>query len=73
MLYFVLFVVTHVTLVLATGALRNLNHMYASQDSASWAGFWIFFASLLVMVGAAFAARPLVLAPIAQLTGKLGR
>lgn len=73
MLYFVLFVVTHVTLVLATGALRNLNHMYAAQDSGSWAGFWIFFASLVVMAGAVFAARPLVLAPIAQLTGKLGR
>ncbi|MCU1566803.1 MAG: hypothetical protein JWQ56_1740 [Pseudarthrobacter sp.] len=73
MLYFVLFVIMHVTLVLATGALRNLNHMYASQDSADWAGFWIFFASLLVMAGAVFAARPMVLAPIAQLTGKLGR
>ncbi|WP_081736895.1 cytochrome b/b6 domain-containing protein [Arthrobacter sp. MA-N2] len=73
MLYFVLFVVMHVTLVFATGALRNLNHMYATQDSASWAGFWIFFASLLVMVGAVFAARPVVLAPIAQLTGKVGR
>lgn len=73
MLYFVLFVVAHVTLVLATGALRNLNHMYAAQDSGSWAGFWIFFASLVVMAGAVFAARPLVLAPIAQLTGKLGR
>jgi thiosulfate reductase cytochrome b subunit len=73
MLYFVLFVVTHVALVLATGAQRNLNHMYAAQDSGSWAGFWIFFASLVLMVGAVFAARPLVLAPIAQLTGKLGR
>lgn len=73
MLYFVLFVVTHVTLVLATGALRNLNHMYAAQDSGAWVGFWIFFASLAVMAGAVLAARPLVLAPIAQLTGKLGR
>jgi thiosulfate reductase cytochrome b subunit len=73
MLYFVLFVIMHVTLVLATGALRNLNHMYAAQDSGDWAGFWIFFASLVVMAGAVFAARPLVLAPIAQLTGKLGR
>lgn len=73
MLYFVLFVIMHVTLVLSTGALRNLNHMYAAQDSGGWAGFWIFFASLVVMVGAVFAARPLVLAPIAQLTGKVGR
>ena len=73
MLYFVLFVIMHVTLVFATGALRNLNHMYAAQDSGSWAGFWFFFASLLVMTAAVFAARPLVLAPIAQLTGKVGR
>lgn len=73
MLYFVLFVITHVALVFATGALRNLNHMYAAQDSGSWTGFWIFFASLAVMVGAVTAARPLVLAPIAQLTGKVGR
>ncbi|WP_258073726.1 cytochrome b/b6 domain-containing protein [Arthrobacter sp. 08Y14] len=73
MLYFVLFVISHVALVFATGALRNLNHMYASQDSSGWAGFWIFFVSLVVMVGAVIAARPLVFAPIAQLTGKVGR
>lgn len=73
MLYFVLFVIVHVTLVFATGALRNLNHMYASEDSDSWAGFWIFFGSFFLMVASMFAARPLVLAPIAQLTGKVGR
>jgi thiosulfate reductase cytochrome b subunit len=73
MLYFVLFVVMHVFLVFATGALRNLNHMYASQDVVSWTGFWLFFASLVVMVGSVFAARPLVVAPIAQLMGRVGR
>jgi thiosulfate reductase cytochrome b subunit len=73
MLYFTLFVVVHVFLVFATGALRNLNHMYASQDTTSWTGFWIFFASLVVMAGAIVAARPLVLAPIAQLMGRVGR
>jgi thiosulfate reductase cytochrome b subunit len=74
MLYFVLFVIMHVTLVLATGAVRNLNHMYAAQDSSGdWAGFWIFFASLVVMVGAVVAARPLILAPIARITGRVGR
>ena len=31
MIYFVAFIVVHVFLVLATGALRNLNHMYARQ------------------------------------------
>lgn len=69
MLYFVLFIIGHVALVFATGALRNLNHMYGASDSVSWAGFWIFAASLLVIAAAWIAARPLVLAPIARLCG----
>ncbi|MHA6694039.1 cytochrome b/b6 domain-containing protein [Homoserinimonas sp. A520] len=74
MLYFVLFIIVHVTLVLATGALRNLNHMYAmSSDEGSWAGFWIFAASLVVIVVAWFAARPLFLRPVASLMGSVTR
>jgi thiosulfate reductase cytochrome b subunit len=73
MLYFVGFIIVHVALVLATDALRNLNHMYASQDVVNWTGFWIFVASIVVILGAAVAARPVVLAPIAQLFGKVGR
>ena len=73
MFYFVAFTIVHVTLVLATGALRNLNHMYGSQDAENWIGFGIFAASLLVIVGGWFAARPLVVAPIAGLFGKVGR
>ncbi|WP_238343726.1 cytochrome b/b6 domain-containing protein [Microbacterium sp. RG1] len=76
MLYFVAFIIVHVALVFATGALRNLNHMYAAQGSTdptayadNWAGFWIFAASVLVMAGGWIAARPLVLAPIARLFG----
>ncbi|MFT4281501.1 cytochrome b/b6 domain-containing protein [Microbacterium sp.] len=76
MLYFVVFIFIHVALVLATGALRNLNHMYAAQGSVdgvayadNWTGFWMFFASLVVIAGAWIAARPLVLAPIAKLFG----
>jgi thiosulfate reductase cytochrome b subunit len=71
MLYFVAFIFVHVALVLATGALRNLNHMYASQDAVNWVGFWIFAASLVVIAAAWVAARPLVLAPIARLFGKV--
>jgi thiosulfate reductase cytochrome b subunit len=71
MLYFVGFIVVHVTLVFSTGALRNLNHMYASTDVVSWTGFWIFIASMIVLVGALIAARPIVLAPIARLFGKV--
>ena len=73
MLYFVAFIVVHVALVFATGALRNLNHMYASQDAVNWVGFWIFFASLVVIAAAWVAARPMVLAPIAGLFGRVGR
>ncbi len=76
MIFFVLFIVVHVTLVFATGALRNLNHMYAAQGSTdptalaeNWTGFWIFSASMLLIVGAWIAARPLLLAPIARLFG----
>jgi hypothetical protein len=73
MLYFVLFVIAHVTLVLATGALRNLNHMYAGRDDAGWWGLGIFAISLAVMVGAWVAARPLLLRPVASLTGTVSR
>jgi hypothetical protein len=71
MIYFVAFIVVHVFLVLATGALRNLNHMYAGSDDVSWIGFWVFAASVAVMVGAWFLARPLFLRPIASLMGKV--
>ncbi|MDI2098704.1 cytochrome b/b6 domain-containing protein [Ruicaihuangia caeni] len=73
MLYFVLFLIAHITLVFATGALRNLNHMYAARDGASWLGFWIFAASVVVMVVAWVAARPLILRPLAQLMGTVSR
>jgi thiosulfate reductase cytochrome b subunit len=73
MLFFVLFIVVHVVLVFTTGALRNLNHMYAAQDDDSWLGFGIFAGSLAVMVAAWFLARPLFLRPLANLTGKVTR
>lgn len=73
MLYFVLFIVVHVTLVLATGALRNLNHMFAGSDEENWIGFWIFAASLVVTAAAWVAARPVLLRPIAALTGTVSR
>lgn len=73
MLYFLGFVVVHVALVFATGALHNLNHMYASSDADGWAGFWVFAASLAVMVAAWFLARPLFLRPLASITGKVSK
>jgi len=57
MLFFVGFVIVHVGLVLTTGALRNLNHMYAGRSDVSWVGFWIFALSLIAMVFGWRAAR----------------
>jgi thiosulfate reductase cytochrome b subunit len=56
--WFVIFIVVHVTLVLTTGALRNLNHMYASQNNESWLGFSIFALSMVVVIVAWVAATP---------------
>ncbi|PQZ49940.1 MULTISPECIES: cytochrome b/b6 domain-containing protein [unclassified Microbacterium] len=71
MLYFVAFIIAHVALVMLTGFLRNLNHMFASQDAVTWTGFWVFILSLVVIAIAWVAARPLVLAPIAKAFGKV--
>ena len=56
--WFLMFIVLHVTLVLTTGALRNLNHMYGSRDNGSWVGFWIFAASMVLLIAAWVAATP---------------
>src|SRR5690606_4683322 len=66
MLYFTLFIIVHVTLVFATGFLRNLNHMYASNDGDGWLGFAFFAASIVVMAVAWVLARPMFLLPGAQ-------
>ncbi|MNW68694.1 hypothetical protein D3C74_475290 [compost metagenome] len=78
MLYFVVFILVHVILVFSTGALRNLNHMYAAQGSAdptqyagNWAGLLYFALSLLVITGAWIACNPVVLASIARFFGKV--
>ncbi|WP_308465497.1 molybdopterin-dependent oxidoreductase [Rathayibacter soli] len=59
--WFLIFIVVHVTLVLTTGALQNLNHMYASRNDQSWVGFWIFAASMVVIIVGWVAATPLTL------------
>jgi len=71
MLFFVAFIVVHVVMVLTTGALRNLNHMFAAQDTDSWLGFWFFAAAIVVTVAAWFLARPLFLRPVASAMGSV--
>ncbi|MGO3147705.1 MAG: cytochrome b/b6 domain-containing protein [Leucobacter sp.] len=71
MLFFVLFILVHVFLVFTTGALRNLNHMFAGTDFVNWFGFWMFALTIFLTALGWVAARPLVLAPIASLFGKV--
>lgn len=73
MIYFVAFIFVHVLLVLTTGALNNLNHMYAVRNDESWWGFGLFMASLVVMAVGWVAAKPSILAMIAGLSGKVRR
>lgn len=68
MLYFVGFVVLHVGLVFATGALRNLNHMWASRDDNTWWGAGIFTVAVGVFVLAWVFTRRMLLGA-ARLTG----
>jgi methionine sulfoxide reductase catalytic subunit len=56
--YFIFFIIVHVTLVFATDALRNLNHMFAARDDTSWMGFWIFAAAMVVVAIGWVAATP---------------
>ena len=41
MVWFLFFIVMHVTLVFTTGMRENLGHMYAGSDNGSWDGFWV--------------------------------
>ena len=58
MLVLVAFTAVHVFLVLATGAIRNLNHLYALRDDGSWAGALVFAASLVATALVLLALRP---------------
>ena len=59
--WFLLFILIHVTLVFTTGALHNLDLIYLGRDSASWAGFGMFAASMAVALVGWVAATPLTL------------
>jgi thiosulfate reductase cytochrome b subunit len=73
MLVFVAFIVVHVFLVFATGALRNLNHMYAGRDDTGWVGVIVFAITVAIMVLAWFGLRPVVLRMVASTMGRVGR
>jgi hypothetical protein len=59
--WFLVFIVVHVNFVFVTGLLRNLNHIYAGRNDASWIGFVVFAVLMAVVVVAWVAATPLTL------------
>jgi thiosulfate reductase cytochrome b subunit len=73
MIWFVAFTVVHVALVLLTGALRNLNHMYGLRDDETWVGLIVFAVSLVVIAVACALLRPPRLDAVAELTGSVRR
>lgn len=73
MVFFAAFVVVHVALVLATGALRNLNAMFASRDADDWVGFGIFVLALLAIAGGWALVRPAIVDRIAGAFGDVMR
>jgi DMSO/TMAO reductase YedYZ molybdopterin-dependent catalytic subunit/thiosulfate reductase cytochrome b subunit len=61
LVWFLVFIVMHVSLVFATGMLNNLNHMYAARNDESWIGFAVFAASMILCAIAWVAATPFTL------------
>ncbi|MDQ6936077.1 MAG: molybdopterin-dependent oxidoreductase [Actinomycetota bacterium] len=61
LVWFLGFILIHVTLVFTTGLLRNLDHMYSGRNASDWVGFWIFAATMVLVVVAWVAATPFTL------------
>ena len=68
---FIVFVIVHVTLVLGTGALRNLNVMYAGNNGDSWLGAAIAALAAASMLLLWLAARPEPVRKVAALFGEV--
>lgn len=74
MVFFLAFTAVHVILVAATGLRGNLNAMFAARDDASgWLGLILFLLAVAVTAAGWWAARPSVVTPVAQATGKVTR
>ncbi len=57
--WFIAFIAVHVTMVFATGALTNLNHITTGRNDQSWAGAVLFGIGTLVVAVVWAAATPL--------------
>ena len=61
LVWFLFFIVMHVTLVFTTGLAANLNHIYAGRNDSSWIGFTLFAVSMAIMIFVWVAATPFTL------------
>ncbi len=61
LVWFLFFILLHVTLVFTTGLLNNLNHVYAVRNDDSWVGLWTFAISMVVVIVGWVAATPFTL------------
>jgi len=61
MIWFLMFIVLHVTFVATTGLLRNLNHIYLGSNDRGWAGFVLFNISMIILTVGWVAATPFTL------------
>ena len=59
--WFLMFIVMHVSLVFTTGLQDNLNHIFAARDDDSWNGLWIFLVAMVIAAGGWLAATPFTL------------
>ena len=74
MIFFVAFLAVHVILVATTGLRANMNAMFAARDDATgWLGLILFLLAAAVTAVGWWAARPSVVTPAAQATGKVTR
>lgn len=72
MVWFVVFIIAHVTMVFTTGMLENLNHMFAARNADTWIGFVVFLIAMAVTSAAWLAATPFTLLHprVVQATGR---
>ncbi|MGI8532084.1 MAG: molybdopterin-dependent oxidoreductase [Geodermatophilaceae bacterium] len=61
MIWFLTFLLLHVTFVATTGLLRNLNHIYLASNDRGWVGFVLFSLSMMVLTAGWVAATPFTL------------
>lgn len=71
LVYFIAFVIIHVLLVVSTGLLRNLNVMFAANDSGGWIGLVLCVLGLDLIMALLMIMRPPAVAALARLFGKV--